>query len=326
MNRVFSGVQPSGHLHIGNYLGAIKTWVDLQNKQETLFCIVDLNGIGTINPQDLCSYVRKTAATYLACGIDPKKSIIFKQSDISAHAELAWILGCITPLGWLNRMTQFKQKSASAKAGANLALYSYPVLMAADILLYKANLVPVGEDQAQHLELTKQIAKSFNEKFKQNYFKPPEAIIFKERARIMSLRDSSQKMSKSDPSDYSRINFTDSTDKIYKKIKKATTDSCGELTKNLQNRPEIKNLINIYTAMKNINLGQACAELKNENCSSFKEKLAELLISEISPIRNKIMELMEDTTHIDKIIAVGCERATSIADCNLREIKKIVTS
>ena len=280
-------------MHIGNYLGAIKTWTDLQDKyEETIFCIVDLNGIGTISPRDLCDYVYNTVAVYLACGIDPDKSIIFRQSDVAEHAELAWILGCITQLGWLNRMTQFKQKSVKIKTQSNLALYSYPVLMASDILLYRADLIPVGEDQLQHLELTRQIARSFNDKFATDYFILPEPIIFKERARIMSLRDGSQKMSKSDPSDYSRINLTDEDEVISAKIKKATTDSYNNVVANLENRPEVANLVNIYSALRDINLDKSRLELQHDNCSALKAKLIELLIETIAPIRKRFSDLI----------------------------------
>lgn len=250
MKRVLSGVQPTGNLHLGNYLGAIRNWVGMQDSYKCLFCVVDMHAI-TIpqNPDELRQAIRQVTAAYIACGIDPKKSVIFPQSAVSAHAELGWILSCHTPLGWLNRMTQFKEKTGKNRDGASLGLYGYPVLMAADILAYKATHVPVGEDQKQHLELARDIAGAFNRYYCSDYFPLPEPLIMETAARIMSLRDGTKKMSKSDESDYSRVNLTDNADAIALKFRKAKSDSSPTIAYDPENRPEAANLINIYAAL-----------------------------------------------------------------------------
>lgn len=252
---VFSGIQPSGVIQLGNYLGAIKQWVELQNKYRSLFCVVDLHAItaNKLPAIELRSNILKTVAAYIACGVDPKQAIIFNQSAVSGHAELCWLLGCYTPIGWLNRMTQFKDKAGSDKQKASLGLYSYPVLMAADILLYKARYVPVGDDQRQHIEITRDIASAFNNYYEQDYFILPEALTSNNAVRIMSLRDGTKKMSKSDPSDYSRINLDDSNDSIVSKIKRAKTDTISGFT--LPDRPEISNMVNIYSTLSGMEGG-----------------------------------------------------------------------
>ena len=281
MNRIFSGVQPSGNLHIGNYLGAIKNWVSLQKSFECIFCIVDLHALTVKqNPKELPKNTLEVTAAYIASGIDPEKTLIFNQSAVSVHAELTWILSCITPLGWLNRMTQFKEKAGKKKESAVLGLYSYPVLMAADVLAYKATHVPVGEDQKQHLELARDIAGSFNRIYNTNFFPLPEPQIFGEATRVMSLRDGMKKMSKSDESDFSRINMTDTKDLIVKKIQKAKTDT-GVLPskkEDLKNRPEVENLLGIYAAFNDKKLNLVMEEMAGKNFVEFKKLLTETVL------------------------------------------------
>ncbi len=321
--RIFSGVQPTGNLHLGNYLGAIRRWVDMQHDAQSLFCIVDLHAITV--PQDpvkLRASVRETAAAYIACGIDAQKNIIFPQSAIAAHAELAWILSCQTPMGWLNRMTQFKEKAGKDKEKACLGLYSYPVLMAADILLYKATVVPVGEDQKQHIELARDIAGAFNRAYGQEFFPLPEPVIAPEAARIMSLRDGTKKMSKSDESDYSRINLTDDADAIALKFRKAKSDMIDGMSY-ATDRPEAANLLSIYAALKGISKEVALAECGNMNFSAFKGLLTEVAVANLSPITAKMRELLADTGYIDKILRDGTQRAGEIASKTMNEVKDL---
>ena len=328
--KIFSGVQPTGNLHLGNYLGAIKNFVDLQKEKENqcIFCVVDLHAITVKQePKELKKNIRETAATFIACGIDPAKSIIFNQSMVSAHSEAAWILSCVSRIGWLNRMTQFKEKAGKDKEKASIGLYSYPVLMAADILLYDATHVPVGDDQKQHLELCRDIAQKFNNDFNSSDFlKIPEPLIQKQFSRIMSLKDGMKKMSKSDPSDLSRINLTDDKDEILNKIKKAKTDPLplpGEII-NLVERPEAENLLGIYSSLKNQNLGSSISEFKGKNFSEFKEKLSEVLIEKIEPISKEIKKLLNDEIYLDTILLEGSIKANKIASKKIKEIKELV--
>lgn len=312
--RVLSGVQPTGNLHLGNYLGAIRNWVGLQDSHECLFMLADLHAITVPqNPADLTRHTRETAAAYIACGIDPKKSVIFPQSAVSMHAELAWILNCHTPLGWLNRMTQFKEKAGKERDNAALGLYGYPVLMAADILVYHATHVPVGEDQKQHLELARDIAGAFNRAYGSEFFPLPEPLILPTAARVMSLRDGTKKMSKSDPSDYSRITLTDDADAIAKKIRKATSDSLEGVTYSPEERPEIANLLTIFAALSNQTPQQVAAQFASGQTSAFKAALAELAVESLAPITARMRELMQNTTLLDGILREGAEKARAIA-------------
>ena len=327
MNRIFSGVQPSGNLHIGNYLGAIKNWVSLQKSFECIFCIVDLHALTVKqNPKELPKNTLEVTAAYIASGIDPEKTLIFNQSAVPVHAELTWILSCITPLGWLNRMTQFKEKAGKKKESAVLGLYSYPVLMAADVLAYKATHVPVGEDQKQHLELARDIAGSFNRIYNTNFFPLPEPQIFGEATRVMSLRDGMKKMSKSDESDFSRINMTDTKDLIVKKIQKAKTDT-GVLPskkEDLKNRPEVENLLGIYAAFNDKKLNLVMEEMAGKNFVEFKKLLTETVLEKMEPVSKKINELLNNIDYLKKILDIGKEKAHQIAFNHLKEIKKIV--
>ena len=327
MNRIFSGVQPSGNLHIGNYLGAIKNWVSLQKSFECIFCIVDLHALTVKqNPKELPKNTLEVTAAYIASGIDPEKTLIFNQSAVSVHAELTWILSCITPLGWLNRMTQFKEKAGKKKESAVLGLYSYPVLMAADVLAYKATHVPVGEDQKQHLELARDIAGSFNRIYNTNFFPLPEPQIFGEATRVMSLRDGMKKMSKSDESDFSRINMTDTKDLIVKKNQKAKTDT-GVLPskkEDLKNRPEVENLLGIYAAFNDKKLNLVMEEMAGKNFVEFKKLLTETVLEKMEPVSKKINELLNNIDYLKKILDIGKEKAHQIAFNHLKEIKKIV--
>ena len=328
--KIFSGVQPTGNLHLGNYLGAIKNFVELQNEKENqcIFCVVDLHAITVKqNPQELKKNIRETAATFIACGIDPAQSIIFNQSMVSAHSEAAWILSCVSRIGWLNRMTQFKEKAGKDKEKASIGLYSYPVLMAADILLYDATHVPVGDDQKQHLELCRDIAQKFNNDFNaSNFLKIPEPLIQKEFSRIMSLKDGMKKMSKSDPSDLSRINLTDEKEEISNKIKKAKTDTMPmpDDDKNLSKRPETENLLGIYSSLRNQKLEDSINEFKGKQFSDFKVKLSEILIETISPISKEIKKLLNDEKYLDEILLKGSEKAGKIASKKIAEIKELV--
>jgi len=330
VKKIFSGVQPTGNLHLGNYLGAIKNFVELNNQKdnECIFCVVDLHAITVKqDPIQLKKNIRETAATFIASGIDPKKSIIFNQSMVSAHSEGAWILSCVSRIGWLNRMTQFKEKAGKNKENASIGLYSYPVLMAADILLYDATHVPVGDDQKQHLELCRDIAQKFNNDFNApGFLRVPEPLIQKEFSRIMSLKDGIKKMSKSDPSDLSRINLTDEKEEIINKIKKAKTDpmSMPEDIKNLNERPEAKNLLGIYSSLKNQDLEKSIIEFNGENFYTFKEKLSEILIEKIEPISKEVKKLLNDKDYLDKILLEGSEKADKIASKKIKEIKELV--
>ena len=328
--KIFSGVQPTGNLHIGNYLGAIKNFVELNNNSENdcIFCVVDLHAI-TINqnPKKLRNNIRETVATFIASGIDYKKSIIFKQSQVGAHSEAAWILSCVARMGWLNRMTQFKEKAGKDKEKASIGLYSYPVLMAADILLYDTSHVPVGDDQKQHLELCRDIAQKFNNDFNiQNFFKIPEPLIQKEFSRIMSLKDGKKKMSKSELSDLSRINLTDSKDEIVNKIKKAKTDAfpMPSNIEDLKERPEAKNLINIYSSLTDSSLEKSLNNFSGKNFSEFKESLSEILVDKILPISNEIKKLLKDESFLDHILLEGSAKADKISSEKIKKIHEIV--
>ena len=328
--KIFSGVQPTGNLHLGNYLGAIKNFVDLNNQKDNkcVFCVVDLHAITVKqDPKELKKNIRETAATFIASGIDPDNSIIFNQSMVSAHSEAAWILSCVSKIGWLNRMTQFKEKAGKDKEKANIGLYSYPVLMAADILLYDATHVPVGDDQKQHLELCRDIAQKFNNDFSApSFLKVPEPLIQNEFSRIMSLKDGTKKMSKSDPSNLSRINLTDEKEEISNKIKKAKTDPMPmpNSIKELTDRPEAENLLGIYSSLSNQNLEKSVNEFNGKQFSEFKEKLSEVLIEKIEPISKEIKKLLNDESYLDSILLKGSEKAAKIASKKIKEIKELV--
>ena len=328
--KIFSGVQPTGNLHLGNYLGAIKNFVELNNdnNNECIFCVVDLHAITVKqNPKELRNNIRETVATFIASGINPKKSIIFNQSSVTAHAEGAWILSCVARMGWLNRMTQFKEKAGKDKEKASIGLYSYPVLMAADILLYDATHVPVGDDQKQHLELCRDIAQKFNNDFEvENYLKAPEPLIQKEFSRIMSLKDGSKKMSKSEISDLSRINLTDDKDQIINKIKKAKTDPMPmpNNINELDGRLEAKNLLGIYSSLTDSSLKDSVEIFAGKNFSEFKERLTDELINKLDPISKEIKKLLGDKSYLDKILLDGVEKANIIASKKIERIKEIV--
>ena len=324
---VFSGVQPTGNLHLGNYLGALKNFVTLQKETECIYCVVDLHAITTFqNPKELRNNILETTAGFLATGLDHKKSIIFNQSSVSGHAELAWILNCVSRIGWLNRMTQFKDKAGKDKEKASVGLCIYPNLMAADILLYKATHVPVGADQKQHLELCRDIAQKFNKDFKKDIFPIPEPLIQKNISRVMSLRDGSKKMSKSDESEYSRIDLKDTADDIVKKIKKARSDSSPipDNINDLEKKPEALNLINIFSDLTNSSLEESLNELKGKEYSYLKNKLSEVLVEVICPIGKKINELLGDQNYLEETLKEGTEKARSLADYNLKEIRNAV--
>lgn len=323
MKRIFSGVQPTGNLHLGNYLGAIKNWVSLQQDYQSLFCIVNLHAITVPqDPEKLRQSIYTTAAAYIACGIDHKNAIIFPQSAIAAHSELAWILNCFTPLGWLNRMTQFKEKAGKNKEKACLGLYSYPVLMAADILLYQATHVPVGEDQKQHLELTRDIAGAFNRHVNDEFFTIPEPVILGDTARVMSLRDGTKKMSKSDESDYSRINLTDDADTIALKLKKAKSDALPGIEYDPEKRPEAANLLAIFSAITGSDKETLSNEYASKGFAAFKTDLADALIAHLGPITDEINRLTNDKAQLDIILREGATKALAIADKTLSDTKK----
>ncbi|MCH2549751.1 MAG: tryptophan--tRNA ligase [Alphaproteobacteria bacterium] len=336
MRRVFSGVQPTGDLHLGNYLGAIRNFVDLQEEYECLYCVVDLHAITVWqDPIKLAANTREVAASFLASGIDPKNSIMFNQSQVPAHAELSWILSCVSRIGWLNRMTQFKDKAGKNRENASVGLYVYPNLMAADILAYKASHVPVGEDQKQHLELTRDIATKFNNDFSVEFFPVVEPLILGEATRVMSLRDGKAKMSKSDPSDNSRINLTDGTDEIVQKIRKARTDPDvlpgpevlieGDLKTEDQNkRPEAFNLLSIYSALSRQSLEETLKQFQGMQFSSFKDELADLSIAKLAPIGEEMQRLMADPGYVDNILQEGAIRANNIAQPILKEVHQII--
>ena len=327
MGLIFSGIQPTGNLHLGNYLGAIRNWVQLQGEQPCIFCVVDLHAITVWQePENLRNNTREVVAAMLASGIDTEKNIIFNQSRVSGHAELAWIFNCVSRIGWLNRMTQFKEKAGKNRENASVGLFSYPNLMAADILLYKGTHVPVGADQKQHLELVRDVAKKFNGDFNNEFFPIVEPLIFGAATRVMSLRDGKSKMSKSDPSDLSRITMTDDNDAIVKKIRKAKTDPNplpGSIDA-FDERPEAKNLMEIYAALSNTTLQNICTKYCGEQFFTFKEELAELAVSVLSPIRDEMIRLLDDPTELDRVLNRGGDRADAIAQVTLNEVKEIV--
>ena len=328
--KIFSGVQPTGNLHLGNYLGAIKNFVDLNNDKDNkcIFCVVDLHAITVKqDPQILRDNIRETVATFIASGIDPERSIIFNQSSVPAHSEAAWLLSCIARMGWLNRMTQFKEKAGKDKEKASVGLYSYPILMAADILLYDSSHVPVGEDQKQHLELCRDIAQKFNNDFNvEDFLKVPEPLIQKDFSRIMSLKDGTKKMSKSEISDLSRINLTDSADVMINKIKKAKTDALPlpSNIKDLEKRPETKNLLGIYSSLNNENLEKTIQLFEGKNYSEFKEKLSQVLVEKIEPISKEIKKLMSEKKFLDKILINGYQKANMIASEKVKKMHEII--
>jgi tryptophanyl-tRNA synthetase len=329
--RIFSGIQPTGNLHLGNYLGAIKNWVKLQEDFSSIFSIVDLHAITVPQePLQLRASIHEVTAAIIASGIDINKSILFNQSSVKEHAELAWIFNCVCRIGWLNRMTQFKEKAGKNRENATVGLYSYPVLMAADILLYKATHVPVGDDQKQHIELARDIASSFNNMFtldnENNFFSLPEPQIFGPATRVMSLRDGTKKMSKSDPSDASRINLTDTKEEISSKIKKAKTDPnpLPETVDELKKRPEAFNLLNIYSSLSNQTLDKTVENFVGQGFSYFKPKLIELAVENLNPISSEMRYLLKDTKAIDKILKTGEIKARQIAEPVLQDVKSLV--
>ena len=322
-NRIFSGVQPTGHLHLGNYLGAIRNWVSLQKDFECIYCMVDMHAITIFqDPKELTANTRMVTAGLLASGIDPKSCIVFNQSQVFAHAQLAWIFNCVARLGWLNRMTQFKEKAGKQRENASVGLYAYPNLMAADILAYKATHVPVGEDQKQHLELARDIAQKFNHDYNGEFFPLTEPQIFGTATRVMSLRDGLKKMSKSDPSDQSRINLTDTADTIADKIKRAKTDpeALPETVEGLEGRPEAQNLMGIYAALTDKPLGHAVAEFAGKGFADFKRGLTEAAVAHMGPITAEMRRLMADPGYVDGILRKGGERARALSAPVLREV------
>jgi len=321
--RVLSGVQPTGNLHIGNYLGAIRNWVETQADYENFFCVVDLHAITVPHdPKTLAANTRDIAALYIACGIDPQISTIFVQSHVSAHAELTWLLNCITPLNWLERMIQFKEKAIKQGENVGVGLLDYPVLMAADILLYQADLVPVGEDQKQHLELTRDIAGRFNDQFAA-VLKVPEPLIRKEGARVMSLTDGTKKMSKSDPTEMSRIHLLDSADEITKKIKKCKTDAIRELAFDQSDRPEANNLLGLYAIFANKTKAEVEAEAATwRGWGDFKTVLTEAAIAHLEPIQTKYREVVQESGYLDQVLRDGREKASETAFQTLNAVKE----
>ncbi|PCI34569.1 MAG: tryptophan--tRNA ligase [Alphaproteobacteria bacterium] len=325
--RIFSGVQPSGNLTLGNYLGAIRNWVTLQKTYESIFCVVDLHAITVWqDPAVLRNATREVAAGMIASGIDPKECIIFNQSQVPGHAELAWIFNCVARMGWLNRMTQFKEKAGKNRERASVGLYVYPDLMAADIMLYQATHVPVGEDQKQHLELTRDIAQKFNSDYGTEFFPIVEPLILGEAKRVMSLRDGTAKMSKSDPSENSRINLTDDRDTIAKKIRKARTDSeaiPSEIA-GLEGRPEVKNLISIFAALSDRTVAEVCQQYGGQDFAPFKKDLAELSVSVLGPITEEMKRLCDEKTYIDQVLKEGSEKARILSEPVLKQVHNIV--
>lgn len=327
MRRILSGMQPTRQLHLGNYLGALRNWVGLQQEYECFFCIVDLHALTSVQePSVLQQNTREVAAAYMAAGIDIERSHIFVQSHLLEHCFLSWILSCHTPLGWLERMTQFKDKAGKKGENAVLGLFSYPVLMSADILLYKATHVPVGEDQKQHLELCRDIASSFNGHYGMDYFVLPEPLIFGLGTRVMSLRDGTKKMSKSDTSDYSRINMTDDRDQIVRKIRKAKTDAyvLPEGEEGLSDRPEAKNLLTIYGALAQMSRQEVVESFAGEPFSLLKTRLSDLLVEQIVPITERMKELLSDPAEIDRLLQRGSARAREVAAYHVKEVKEII--
>jgi len=325
MNRVFSGIQPTGSLHLGNYLGALTKFVAMQHEYDCVYCIVDLHAVTmAYDPAELRASTREVAAGFIAAGVDPARCIIFNQSRVRMHSQLAWMLGCQTPLGWLNRMTQFKEKAGKKRENASLGLYGYPVLQAADILGYKATHVPVGEDQKQHLELSRDIAGAFNRSFGVEFFPLPEPIIEGEATRVMSLRDGTAKMSKSDPSDNSRINLTDDRDTIARKFRKAKTDSEPGVTYDPEGRAEAANLLNIYAALSGQSRQQVCDQFASAQFSDFKKDLTELAVEVLGPIGEEMARLMADPAEVDRVLKDGAERARAIAEPIQTEVEEIM--
>jgi tryptophanyl-tRNA synthetase len=334
--RVFSGVQPTGNLHLGNYLGAIVKFVALQERYDCIYCVVDMHAITVWqDPTELPRATREVTAAFLACGIDPKKHIIFNQSQVAEHAELAWVFNCVARMGWLNRMTQFKEKAGKDRENASVGLYVYPNLMAADILVYRATHVPVGEDQKQHLELSRDIAQKFNNDFAQSihahgfgdaFFPLPEPLIQGPATRVMSLRDGSKKMSKSEPSDYSRINLTDDADAIAQKIRKAKTDPqpLPDDEKALDSRPEADNLVGIYAALQGVSKALVLNEFGGSQFSTFKTALADLAVAKLGPIGAEMKKLTQDPVYIDEVLADGSQRAQVLAADTMKAVKDIV--
>ncbi|MGD0420138.1 MAG: tryptophan--tRNA ligase [Xanthobacteraceae bacterium] len=333
---VFSGVQPTGNLHLGNYLGAIKRFVELQDRYDCIYCVVDLHAITVWQePTELPKAIREVTAAFIACGIDPKKHIVFNQSQVAEHAELAWVFNCVARLGWLNRMTQFKEKAGKDRENASVGLYAYPTLMAADILVYRATHVPVGEDQKQHLELSRDVAQKFNSDFGASiaakgfgdaFFPLPEPLITGEATRVMSLRDGTKKMSKSEPSDYSRINLTDDADAIAQKIRKAKTDPepLPSEEAGLKSRPEADNLIGIYAALAGTTRAGVLAQFGNAQFSTFKSALVDLSVAKLGAIGAEMKRLLQDRAAIDAILADGSARAQKLAGATMKAVKDIV--
>ncbi len=325
--RILSGVQPSGDLHLGNYLGAIKNFVTLQKEYECFFCVVDLHAITVWqDPKVLANKTREVTAAFIASGIDPKKNNIFVQSQVPQHAQLGWLFNCVARMGWLNRMTQFKDKAGKNSENVSVGLFSYPTLMAADILIYLATHVPVGDDQKQHLELTRDIAQKFNNDFKTDFFPIPEPLILGEATRVMSLRDGSKKMSKSDPSDYSRIMLTDTAENIIQKIKKAKTDPepLPQDKTGLEKRPEAENLISIFASLQDTSIENVIKDYAGKEFSTFKKDLADLSVSKLEPITSEMNKLMSDVSYIDSILNQGKENAIAVAEPVLQKTKEII--
>jgi tryptophanyl-tRNA synthetase len=334
--RVFSGVQPTGNLHLGNYLGAIVKFVALQERYDCIYCVVDMHAITVWqDPAELKRNIRETAAAYIACGIDPRRHIVFNQSQVAEHAELAWVLNCVARLGWLNRMTQFKEKAGKDRENASIGLYAYPALMAADILVYRATHVPVGEDQKQHLELSRDIAQKFNNDFSASidalglgpaFFPLPEPLIQGPATRVMSLRDGTKKMSKSDPSDYSRINLTDDADTIAQKVRKAKTDPdpLPHEEKGLESRPEADNLVGIFAALASKTKAEVLHDFGGAQFSTFKAALVDLAVARLGPIGTEMKRLMQDPAHLDGVLVDGANRARAIAAETMGAVKDIV--
>ncbi|HEU5017389.1 MAG TPA: tryptophan--tRNA ligase [Pseudolabrys sp.] len=334
--RVFSGVQPTGNLHLGNYLGAITRFVALQGQYDCIYCVVDMHAITVWqDPNELAHTTREVTAAFIACGIDPKKNIVFNQSQVAEHAELAWVFNCVARLGWLNRMTQFKEKAGKDRENVSVGLYAYPTLMAADIHVYRATHVPVGEDQKQHLELSRDVAQKFNNDYAESirahgygdaFFPLPEPIIQGPATRVMSLRDGSKKMSKSEPSDYSRINLTDDADAIAQKIRKAKTDPepLPSEQKGLETRPEADNLVGIYAALSNVGKDQVLKEFGGAQFSTFKAALVDLAVAKLGPIGGEMKKLVQDPVYIDEVLADGARRAQAIAAETMKAVKDIV--
>ena len=328
---VFSGMQPTNTLHLGNYLGALKNWVKIQDRMPCIYCVVDMHAITADaaygHTGELAQATREVTAAYIAAGVDPKRSILFNQSRVPAHAELAWIFNCVARLGWMDRMTQFKEKSGKHKERSSVGLYTYPVLMAADILIYKATHVPVGEDQKQHLELTRDVAQKFNNDFNApDFFPLPEPVIVGSGTRVMSLRDGAKKMSKSDESDYSRINLTDDADAIAQKIRKAKTDPAPlpDSEKGLEGRPEAENLFNIYAALSDEPRAGIVARFAGQQFSGFKNALADLAVAKLTPLAAEMRRLLADPAEIDRILADGASRADALAAPILKDVKRLV--